>query len=133
MRTVVVMLAVLAGVPALLSAAEPAAFFPSRPTGTSIQVSEGTLMQYGVGMKSGLLTLQDAGGKAREIYIGSSMRINGNAINCLMPPTEKIPNRRPFCTDWPSALQLGRSSVRVSYWVEKIDGKDVWVSDQIDF
>jgi hypothetical protein len=99
-------------VPALTSQAI-AGFFPGRPPGATVQKFTGVIVEYGFGNDTGGFVLT-IGGKRTDFYIGLPMRMNGAVVRCQDPdPAIASPGS---CTDWPSAIVLGKSVVTATCW-----------------
>jgi hypothetical protein len=130
----VVILHIVAGL--LVSASglaqEESSFFPARPPTAVLRVVQGTLLDYGVGNKSGGFSIKDRRtGKTLEFYVGWPIRIDGMIVKCSIAPTDSFKPNAKFCTDWPAGIRLGHTTVKVTYWIAEHDGERVNVSDQI--
>jgi hypothetical protein len=117
----------------ICSFAQNSSFFPSRPPRVALQVAQGTLLDFGIGNKSGEFSIKDTTtGKTLEFYVGWPLRIDGHIVKCSIAPKDSFKPAQKFCPDWPSQIKLGQTKVKVTYWNVTHEGQRVTVSDQID-
>jgi len=128
---VLLLVAMLSMPPTVFS--QNSSFLPPRPQNAVLHTSQGTLLDYGIGNKSGGFSVREkTTGKTLEFYVGWPIRIDGRIVTCSIAPKDSFKPDRQFCSDWPYQVRLGHTNVKVTYWNAKYDGKDVNVSDQID-
>jgi len=106
-------------------------FFPTAPPGAIFHTAKGVLTNYGIGMKSGHVWILPATGKPLEFYVSTSMTINGKSIRCVAPPQGGHPSF--LCSDCPSTLVIGKTTVTVKYWVTNRNGVSVNATNQITY
>lgn len=109
----------------------PPAFFPARPHGVESLSTEGVLLDFNIGNISGGILLQQDG-KEIDFYTALGIKIDGKAIKCLVAPTETYHPDLKYCPDWPADIHLGKTQVKVAYWLTEYEDKKVKVADSID-
>ncbi len=106
-----------AGADSSTAQAAQAHFFPSRPSGAALHTIRGTLAAYDIGNDEGGFAIK-AGKKTYEVYVAANFRINGREVACDHAPMPGKP-RSIFCTDWPSNIVLGKTTVITEIWYQK--------------
>jgi hypothetical protein len=127
----IVVLAVYANLES--ASATEVGFFPTPPPGAKLFTATGVLTNYGIGMKSGHVWIQPPTGKPVEFYVSTTMTINGKSIHCVAPPQGGHTFPSDLCSDWPSGLSIGKTSVTVTYWITSRNGVAVNATNQIHY
>jgi hypothetical protein len=102
-----------------------------RPRKVKLHHIQGVLTSYGIGNKSTTFSVLLQNGKEIIFEMKSPNLIDGKHWNCLVPPSVGCAVDTSHCKEWPSYLFMGKSTVTVTYWIEKIKGQLYKISDQI--
>jgi hypothetical protein len=105
-------------------------YFP-RVSGPPAGTVRGTLINYGVGMGSGDVTIRRSDGTDVSFYIaGTPFLIDGKRIRCPLPPAPPHYEKpsADLCTSWPASVRIGTTRVSVPYWTGRRYGKPTLVT-----
>ncbi|MBD5654163.1 MAG: hypothetical protein IAI50_03155 [Candidatus Eremiobacteraeota bacterium] len=92
-------------------------FFPDRSGAAQRERATGVLTDFGIGNKSGSLTLKTAAG-SRTFYVSEHIMLDGKPIACDHPPAPGFRPSAISCSSWPKNVVIGRTQVRVTYWTQ---------------
>jgi hypothetical protein len=96
-----------------LVAVAVAGYYPGRPSGATLQTFTGTITDYSKGNGFGAFGLKIKGVDT-SFYLGSPVKMNGVVVTCQDPA---FPSSG-FCSDWPSAIVIGKSVVTATCWID---------------
>ena len=120
------------------ASAQHVSFFPVRPAGATLYTDTGVLLEIGVGNASGSLDLKHADGTVVSYFVGYPFTIDGVSVTCLnyrfaspAPSSALAASPSPWgmCSSWPTYIQIGHTSVTVTYWQATRGSTNVWVTD----
>jgi hypothetical protein len=93
----------------------PPAYWP-KPVGPPAGVAEGVLLNYGLGNKSGNITIR-SGNKDQSFYHAAHpFYIDNRVVRCALPPRPGFVPSKDNCERWPAYVKLRSTRVRVPYW-----------------
>lgn len=134
-RSFVLIAALLAGMTPV-RAADPAyrpplPYYP-RVSGKAAGFVDGVLLNYGLGMKSGAVSIRASRHQVRYFYVAAPpITIDGKTVECPIPPRPGFVPSKDVCPSWPAYVKIGTTRVRVFYWHGRRYGKPTLVTNKL--
>jgi hypothetical protein len=97
--------------------ADDSRFFPDRPVAAHLEQATGVLTDFGIGNRSGSLTLKTSAGN-RTFYVSEHIMLDGKPVECDHPPAPGFRPSAISCSSWPKNVVIGRTQVRVKFWTQ---------------